>query len=115
MKKTLPENAILLPDNAKKVFTGHIFDVYQWPQEMFDGSTKTFELLKRPDTVQIIAIDNGELVLVNDEQPGRTPRIHFPGGRVDEDICRAPARLLVIYQNQFTIVNRNYLNRVWPF
>ncbi len=85
MKKTVPKNAILIPDNAERVFSGAIFDVYQWPQTMFDGSTKTFEMLKRPDTVQIIAVKEGKLVLVDDEQPGRTPRLHFPGGRADND------------------------------
>jgi 8-oxo-dGTP pyrophosphatase MutT (NUDIX family) len=85
MQKVLPPNAVLLPDNATKVFDGQIFDVYQWPQEMFDGTVKTFEMLKRPDTVQIVLIRGSEILLVDDEQPGRPPRIHFPGGRVDED------------------------------
>jgi ADP-ribose diphosphatase len=85
MKKILPTSAILIPDNASKVFSGQIFDVYQWPQKMFDGSTKTFELLKRSDTTQIIVVQDGKLFLVNDEQPGRSPRLHFPGGRADED------------------------------
>jgi ADP-ribose pyrophosphatase len=83
MKKTLPLNAVLLPDNAKRAFKGAIFDVYQWPQKMFDGTTKTFEMLKRPDTVQIIAVQGDKILLVDDEQPGRAPRIHFPGGRAD--------------------------------
>ncbi|HSX53318.1 MAG TPA: NUDIX hydrolase [Patescibacteria group bacterium] len=84
MKKVIPKNAILVPDNAKLAFKGQIFDVYQWPQKLFDGTNATFELLKRPDTVQIIAIKNGKLILVNDEQPGRSARLHFPGGRADE-------------------------------
>lgn len=85
MKKVVPPNAILIPDNATKVFDGQIFTIYQWPQEMFDGTTKTFELLKRPDTVQVIAVRGDKLVLVNDEQPGRAARVHFPGGRVDPE------------------------------
>jgi 8-oxo-dGTP pyrophosphatase MutT (NUDIX family) len=85
MRKTLPSNAALIPDNASLAFKGQIFDVYQWPQIMFDGSTKTFEMLKRPDTVQIILVRDNKILLVEDEQPGRTPRIHFPGGRADED------------------------------
>ncbi len=84
MKKVLPKNAILIPENASKVFNGQIFDVYQWPQQLFDGSKATFEMLKRPDTVQIIAIRNTKIILVHDEQPGREVRTHFPGGRVDE-------------------------------
>ena len=85
MKKILPANAILVPDKAQKVFTGQIFDVYQWPQKMFDGTTKTFEMLGRPDTVQIIAVQDKKLVLIEDQQPGRPMQVHIPGGRADEE------------------------------
>ena len=84
MKKLLPKDAVLIPAEAKKVFAGEIFDVYQWPQKMFDGSTETFEMLKRPDTVQILAVKDGKLVMVNDAQPNRGTQLHFPGGRVDD-------------------------------
>ena len=29
-----------IPNNAKRVFKGVIFDVYQWEQEVFDGMSK---------------------------------------------------------------------------
>lgn len=85
MKKTLPHHAILVPDNAKRVFKGMIFDVYQWPQKMFDGTERTFEMLRRPDTVQVIAVKDGKVVIVYDEQPNRGVELSFPGGRADED------------------------------
>lgn len=81
----ISSRAILVPENAVKVFRGQIFDVYQWSQEMFDGSTKTFEMLKRPDTMQIIAVKDGKLIVVEDQQPGRPMQIHLPGGRADQD------------------------------
>lgn len=83
MRKVIPSKAAMVPSAAKRVFEGQIFDVYQWSQEMFDGSHKTFEMLKRPDTVQIIAIHDNKIVLVEDEQPGSVMRTHLPGGRVD--------------------------------
>lgn len=86
MRKILPQNAVLIPDNATKAFSGEIFDIYQWPQKMFDGSTKTFEMLRRPDTVQVIMVRGSQILLIEDEQPGRPPRIHFPGGRADGDV-----------------------------
>lgn len=85
MKKTISHSAILIPDKATCVFKGQIFDIYQWPQKMFDGSTRTFEMLRRPDTVQIIAIQDGKLVVIEDQQPGRPLQIHLPGGRADKD------------------------------
>lgn len=85
MKKLIPPDAVLIPDQAQRVFRGQIFDVYQWPQTMFDGSTQQFEMLKRADTIEIIAIKDDKLVLIRDEQPGRPAQIFPPRGRVDPE------------------------------
>jgi ADP-ribose pyrophosphatase len=85
MQKVLPPSTILIPDSAERVFKGAIFDVYQWPQKLFDGRTATFEMLRRPDTVQILLVRDGQILLVNDDQPGRGARLHVPGGRADEE------------------------------
>lgn len=84
MKKVIPESATLVPDNARLSYKGQIFEFYVWPQEMFDGSIREFEMLKRPDTVHIIGVKNGKIVMIKDEQPGRPVRTCFPGGRVDD-------------------------------
>ena len=84
-ERTLPDNPILIPYHAKCVFRGQIFEVYQWEQELFDGSFETFEMLKRPDSVMIIAIDaDGQAIAVDEEQPNGINRINsLVGGRVD--------------------------------
>jgi 8-oxo-dGTP pyrophosphatase MutT (NUDIX family) len=84
MQKILPLNALLVPDNASRVFKGDIFDVYQWPQKQFDGTIKTFEMLKRPDTASILVVRDGQVLLTHDEQPGHSVRLSVPMGRVDE-------------------------------
>lgn len=79
-----PEGRQPIPPHAKKVFTGEIFEVYQWEQELFDGSKATFEKLKRDDTVTVIPVlENGNILVIDDEQPGRLPAPTFPGGRLD--------------------------------
>jgi 8-oxo-dGTP pyrophosphatase MutT (NUDIX family) len=83
MKKLIPQKAVLIPNNAQNVFKGRIFDVYQWPQKLFDGSTETFEMLKRPDTVIVICVVDNQILVVDDEQPHSGSRKSFPGGRVD--------------------------------
>lgn len=85
MKKMIPDDMKLVPKEAKKVFSGIIYDVYHWQQEMFDGSFGTFEMLRRTDTVQAICIDNGKIVIINEQQPGLSPKVNFPGGRVDSE------------------------------
>ncbi len=83
MRTVVPENAQLLPDKAQKVFDGVIFDVYHWQQTMFDGSVETFEMLKRPDTVEVIAIKDDKLVVVHEQQPGTKEFYDIPAGRHD--------------------------------
>ena len=74
-----------IPEKAKRVFKGQIFDVYQWEQEMFDGSFKTFEMIDRPDTVEVIPIDgNGNLIISREQQPGGEAKVGLIGGRVDQ-------------------------------
>ncbi len=86
-----------LPPEAKRVFKGVIFDVYQWEQTMFDGTTEIFEKLKRPDTIQIIATVGDKIMVQNQEQPCEAPFLSLPGGRVDageEPLAAAERELL---------------------
>jgi ADP-ribose pyrophosphatase len=85
MKKIIPSDAILVPDNAELKFKGMIFDVYQWQQQLFDGSEHTFEMLKRCDTVNAICIVDDKILVIDDEQPHLGSKKSFPGGRVDSE------------------------------
>lgn len=86
MKIQRPKSKQPIPDHAKKVFDGVLFDVYQWEQELFDGTKTIFEKIKRPDTVVVFPVlDNGKIMLTEQEQPGMEPFIGATGGRVDED------------------------------
>ena len=74
-----------IPQHAKRVFRGIIFDVWQWEQKMFDGSMQTFEKLKRLNTAQVVAIVGDKIVLQIEEQPDRKQSfLSMPGGRFDE-------------------------------
>ena len=73
-----------IPKDAKLVFKGQIFDVYQWKQTMFDGSYETFECLKRPNSVEVIAVQGGKIFVCEQEQPGRPSFYSLFGGRFDE-------------------------------
>jgi len=75
-----------LPENAKLVHKGIIFDVYQWEQELFDGSYTTFEAIRRNPTVQIFAITKEKkIILLNEEQPQIGKFISVPGGHVEDN------------------------------
>jgi ADP-ribose pyrophosphatase len=96
IKRPQPKQPI--PPHAKRVFKGVIFDVYQWEQEMFDGTRAIFEKLKRPDTVVVFSVlPDGKIILTEQEQTGKIPFIGATGGRVDEgeDILTAAKRELL--------------------
>lgn len=79
-------NVSPLPDSAKRVFKGEIFEIWQWPQQMYDGSTHTFERVKRPNTVQVIAVIGDQILVQEQQQPDRSrPYFSFPGGRCDAE------------------------------
>lgn len=95
MQKVIPEDSVLVPEGAELAFKGMIFDVYQWQQKLFDGSEHRFEMLKRPDTVNIIGVVDDKILVIDDEQPHLGSRRSFPGGRVDPadaDILAAARR-----------------------
>jgi ADP-ribose pyrophosphatase len=83
MRTVVPKKARLIPKEAKRVFKGVIFDVYQLQQEKFDGSFATYEMIKRPDTVNVLAIKDDKIVIIRDEQPSRPAVLTLPGGRHD--------------------------------
>jgi ADP-ribose pyrophosphatase len=73
-----------LPPEAKQVFKGKIFDVYQWEQPVYDGSIGMFEMLKRPNTVQILATVRDKIIISHEEQPSKPLAYTFLGGRAEE-------------------------------
>lgn len=85
MKKIVPKTAVLIPDEAKRVFQGVIYDVYHWQQQLFDGTSATFEMIKRHDTVAAMCIVDDKLLVLTDEQPHRGIKMTFPGGRVNDN------------------------------
>lgn len=85
MKIERPISKQPLPKNATCVFKGGLFAVYQWEAQMFDGTTKIFEKIKRDDTALIIPVTpEGKIILVREEQPGKKPFITTVGGRIEE-------------------------------
>lgn len=73
-----------LPADAKKVFQGKIFAVWQWEQKLYDGSFTTFERLSRPDyAFGVGVLDDGQILFLHDEQPDREAVLTPAGGKVD--------------------------------
>ena len=88
----------MIPANAKKVFSGILFEVYQWEQKLYDGTTTTFERTVRQGGAQIIAVLNGNILLCEQSQPdSETVYKSLPGGRLEsgEDHLEAAQRELL--------------------
>lgn len=87
----------MLPNKAKLVFKGKLYDTYQWEQEMFDGSRATFEMLKRPYNGCVIPVVGDKIMVLEQEQPGKPLFLSLPGGRCEtgEDPIAAAKRELL--------------------
>lgn len=86
-----------IPSIAKKVFQGEIFSIFHWEQKMYDGSTATFEALKRPGTIQIIPTADEQIYLSYEEQPTKPRTYTLLGGRQEpneEPLVTAKRELL---------------------
>lgn len=86
-------------EGARVVFNGRIFKVWQWDQQLYDGSTSIYESLSRNDTVTMLAFtEEGKLVMTRQIQPSVAKEFwSFPGGIVDdgESILEASKRELL--------------------
>ena len=72
------------PAHAEVAFAGEVFDVLRWTQELFDGSTKVFEKVRRRDTALVLPVVDGALRIALQEQPGFTePFAGLVGGRIE--------------------------------
>lgn len=94
-KRPIPKRMKVFSDTSKEVFSGVRFKVFQWEQQVFDGSVMTYEVAKRNDAVTVLAVREGNIVLVKEQQPHwHTEIITTPGGLVDEgeDIFQAAQR-----------------------
>lgn len=66
----------------KKVFQGLIYSIWQWEQELFDGTTRTFEKIERPSTASVVGVlPDTRIMLIWDEQPHREGVLTPSGGR----------------------------------
>lgn len=84
MPYTSPANS-KIPDGAQRVFKGVIFDIYQWQQELFDGSFATYEMAARRDGAVVFPVlPDGRILLVKDTQPVQGTVITAPAGGVEE-------------------------------
>ena len=76
-----PKSQAKIPEHAELVFDGIRAKVYQWNQEMYDGSVARFERIKFMDGAFVIPVlKNGKILLTKQEQPARKPFISLPGG-----------------------------------
>lgn len=87
-----------MPEDAKRVFAGELFSVYQWEQEGYDGKKRIFEKVSRDDTVVVIPVtEDGKILLIEEEQPRKEKFVGTVGGRIDkgEDPLEAAKRELL--------------------
>lgn len=79
-----PKSVQPMPESAERVFQGVLFDVYQWQQELFDGSKATYEKLKRQDAVVVVGVtEDGGFLVTLQEQPGQKQYACLASGHIE--------------------------------
>ncbi|TAL51021.1 NUDIX domain-containing protein [Patescibacteria group bacterium] len=83
--KTVPKKPMSkIPERAKLVFQGIRYDVFQWEQDLYDGTTKTFEMIRRASTVEALVVVGDRIIIQQEEQPHVPyPFLSFPGGCIE--------------------------------
>jgi len=86
MFKSLSKKHNPIPHHAKKVFHGERWQVMQWDQELFDGTTKIYESLKRADSASVLPVlDNNKIIIIEEHQPHwKEKAFSIAGGNIDE-------------------------------
>jgi ADP-ribose pyrophosphatase len=75
-----------IPEHAKKVFEGKRFCVWQWDQELFDGTHKIFESVTRDDVSTVVAVTKEKkLLFLKEQQSGKEVMYTFPSGTLEVD------------------------------
>lgn len=73
-----------IPDDAICVFSWVRADIYQWNQEMYDGSSALFERIRFLDGAFVIAVTpQNTIILTKQTQPGRSLFYSLPGWSFD--------------------------------
>lgn len=76
----------IIPENAELVFDGVRTQIFQWNQEMYDGTIARFERARFMDGAFVLPIlKNGNILLTRQEQPTRSKFISLPGGAIESD------------------------------
>lgn len=87
-----------IPEGAKKVSSGVIFDIYQREQELFDGRKAIFEMAKRQPSVYVMPVIWDRITVINQRQPWQEcAHLGLLWGRAEEweDILEAAKRELL--------------------
>lgn len=84
-------------ENKKIEYEGKLFKVFSWQQKINSTEYKTFESIYRKPTVQIIALVENKIIILNENQPYFGTFTSLPGGQVDEgeEIFEAASRELL--------------------
>ena len=78
---------------------------------MFDGTTETFEMLKRPNTIEVIATQGDKIYLSKQSQPNKHDYYSLFGGRAEpneEPLVTAKRELL---ETKHTLLSKE-INKV---
>lgn len=103
-----------IPHHAKIVHQWPIFTIYQWQQEMFDGSYATFEKAVKPDSVFCLPVVWDKIVLITERQPGSDRYTWMIWWRVDKWVSCKKTMKAELQEEWWIIANSLKLYKSYP-
>jgi hypothetical protein len=106
-----------LPVHAQEVWWWNLFKVYTWQQELFDGTTTTFETVVQEDAVLMIVVHEWKIIVAKEFQPHFTePKTWLLGWRLpwgEDPLSHAKVELLEeagMVSDDITLLGKQVMN-----
>ncbi len=74
-----------IPTHATRTFHSETYEIWRWQHTFPDGSTQTYERVKRRDTVEILALEASKILLLEETKLYRGTFPNVPAGTLDWD------------------------------
>jgi len=106
---------MVFPKDAKKIYNGYLFEVYEWNQKLFNGDMAVYEGIRRRPTVQVIVVHKNKIVLLKESQALNMNKISIPGGQINDGEEPKTAAIRELKEETGMVAEEMLLWREWEF
>lgn len=72
-----------IPEQARKVYEGKLFQVYAWKQKRFDGTFDTYTMVAHRPSAVVVPVLEDTILIQEERNPHTETFFSLPGGHMD--------------------------------